>query len=162
MKPLLVGEDNPYSTDPRYALYPLPVNSAGWRLCHRVIGVTTHQYLRHFDRVNLCAGKWSTPEAKATASKICNESVATGRVVVLLGTKVTRAAFNINPEPFRIHKYYQHCDGLVSLSCHVVVLPHPSGLSRVWNEPGAFERARKTLREAGVLPLPTSHPQEVA
>jgi len=33
----------------------------------------------------------------------------------------------------------------------LVVLPHPSGLSRTWHEPGAFERARATLREAGVL-----------
>ena len=28
-----------------------------------------------------------------------------------------------------------------------VVLPHPSGLSRAWNEAGAYERARALLRE---------------
>lgn len=36
---LLVGLDNPQSTDPRYALYHYPVGCAGWRLCHQIIGL---------------------------------------------------------------------------------------------------------------------------
>ena len=32
-----------------------------------------------------------------------------------------------------------------------IVLPHPSGLNRMWGEPGAFDRARAVLREAGAL-----------
>lgn len=83
MKPLLVGEQNPYGADPKFALYPYPENSAGGRLCFKVFGLTRHEYLARFDRVNLCSGKWS--------------------------------------------------------------------MSRAWNEPGAYERARAVLREAGVL-----------
>jgi hypothetical protein len=32
----------------------------------------------------------------------------------------------------------------------VAVLPHPSGLCRIWNLPDAVDRARATMREAGV------------
>jgi hypothetical protein len=36
---LLLGEANPYGGDPRYALYPEPEGSSGWRLCHMVMGL---------------------------------------------------------------------------------------------------------------------------
>lgn len=35
-----------------------------------------------------------------------------------------------------------------------VILSHPSGLSRGWNAPGAYERAREVLRGAGCLVAP--------
>lgn len=42
----------------------------------------------------------------------------------------------------------------------VAVLPHPSGLSRLWNELGSFGRARETVRalERAAYPLVTVEP----
>lgn len=148
MRPLLVGEQNPYGRDPRYALYPEPPNSAGGRLCRLVMGLTVKRYISLFDRVNLCAGNWSAREARETALRLRGESSRAGdaRVTVLLGKRVC-TAFERPFEPFTTN--VGTCDVV-----KFVVLPHPSGLSRAWNEPGAHERARAVLREAGVLPLP--------
>lgn len=142
MKPLLIGEQNPYQTDPRiaqrFALYPDPPGCAGWRLCKLVMGLEPADYLTRFDRVNLCAGKWSTRTAHTSAIQIQANS---DRTLVLLGAKVSRA-FGCTFTPFS-HGY--------RLGQPCVILPHPSGLSRAWDDPGAFERARAVLREAGVL-----------
>lgn len=139
MKPLLVGESNPYGSDPKYALYPWPEQSAGARLCHKILGLQRLEYLERFDRVNLCAHRWNTSEARVHAQKIIEQG---RRYVVLFGVKVT-GAFGLDFRPtFRV---VDHC------GTWLVVLPHPSGLSREWHEPGAFERARALLCEAGVL-----------
>lgn len=139
MKPLLVGEANPYQTDPvraqHYALYPYPERCAGWNLCHKIMQLDEREYLRRFDRMNLCDGKWSMKEAKKRATSILDGPY---RPTITFGAKVT-AAFGFEFEPFKVW-----IGG-------IVILPHPSGLSRAWNEPGAFERARAVLREAGVL-----------
>lgn len=56
--------------------------------------------------------------------------------LVLLGAKVARA-FEFNPfEPFTV------ADGGKTL-----VLPHPSGLCRMWNEAGTVERARALVAQ---------------
>lgn len=157
MKPLFVAELNPYGSDPRYALYPYPENSAGGRLCFKVMGLTRREYLERFDRVNLCTGKWSIKEARERAVQIVKERVdawvretETSPLpppsIVLLGSKVVEA-FGLRDQdkpfaPFVIKRW-----NLLRL----IILPHPSGLSRAWNEPGAYERARGVLREAGVL-----------
>lgn len=140
VKPLLVGETNPYGADPKFALYPLPEKSAGGRLCTKIMGLTRLEYLQRFDRVNLCAGKWSMKEARHRAVDLLGTDERS--TLVLFGAKVTRA-FDIDFFPFQItHRQHER---------RVVILPHPSGLCRAWNEPGAYERARAVLREAGVL-----------
>lgn len=163
MKPLLVGEANPYQSDPRlaqhFALYPDPPGCAGWRLCKLVMGLEPEDYLARFDRVNLCDGKWGMKEAKEKASSYFTQRVEVARLlgadikrpIVLFGAKVCRA-FNTGFYPFTYTRVYERGDGaLIPLTHRLVILPHPSGLSRAWNEPGAFERARGVLREAGVL-----------
>ncbi len=141
MKPLLVGESNPYGPDPEFALYPAPDGSAGHRLCTLVMGLSRKDYLARFDRVNLCDGRWSMPAARKRAQELCDD--LEHEVFVLFGAKVTSAFLSGPWKPFRIEN---HCAGTF------VVLPHPSGLSRGWDAPGSFERARVLLREAGVLP----------
>jgi len=132
MKPLLVGELNPYGADPELALYPLPEHASGGRLA-RILGLSRGQYLRAFGRANLCSGRWSLGDARGAAEllTIMNDR---DRPIVLLGSKVCQA-FAQPYHPFtsagRLH-----------------VLPHPSGRCRAWNEPGAVARAR-----ALVLPL---------
>lgn len=139
-RPLLVGELNLHSTDPRYALWPEPAGCAGDRLCRLVMGLTPDDYLDRFARVNLCRGKWRTDVARAIAREISEGNP--GRKVVLLGAKVA-AAFGLLFDPFTVKTQ-------VRLG-PVAILPHPSGRCRAWNEPGAHERARGVLREYGVL-----------
>jgi hypothetical protein len=93
-----------------------------------------------FDRVNLCTGKWSAPAARAEAQRLVDGDEH--EVFVLLGRKVVSAFLPGTPKQFTIE---EHCAG------RFVILPHPSGLCRVWAEPGAFARARALLVEAGVL-----------
>jgi len=146
MNPLLVGEDNPYGKDPRYALFPYPNNSAGARLARLVLAMPSRgEYLKRFDRVNLCASKWSVPIAREKAREIGLEPGRTH--VVLLGSKVA-TAFGFAFEPFKVA---QSGPRHMAMKTYVI-LPHPSGLCRLWNEPQAFERARAALTEAGVLP----------
>lgn len=147
VRPLLVGEDNPYGADPYYALYPAPRGCAGHRLCSKVMGMSKSAYLDAFDRMNLCNGKWRVREARDTAQMVWSHSVDIKRpAIILLGRKVA-AAFQSErrgvPPPFTL------VDDATGVK--VVYLPHPSGLCREWNAPGSFDRARELLREAGVI-----------
>ena len=142
---LLVGECNPYQQAEveRYALYPYPERSAGGRLCRVVLGLDPHLYLRSYARHNLCSGKWSTPAAceRAEALRQFQPKVP----IVLLGRRVAQA-FGQPFEPFTRRTPF-------------VVLPHPSGLSRLWNDSGSFERARALLREVGAMPPTADRPE---
>jgi len=132
VKPLLVGEANPYSEDPADALLPYPDGSAGWRLA-RMLGWGRAQYLRSFDRTNIFAGprdRWSLPEARGRAQAIL-EGRSDGDII-LLGRRVCDA-FERSEHEFwmRIGRF--------------VTLPHPSGRSRTWNDPEAIGRLRRML-----------------
>lgn len=131
-KPLLVGELNPYGSDPYFALYPKPDESAGGRLCHRVLGYPfAYEYLRVWDRANLCSGRWTLEAARLAARAIVEEAGPDARPIVLLGQKVA------------------HAFDVAFLPCMVVsgflVLWHPSGRNRAWNEAGAYLRARDAV-----------------
>jgi hypothetical protein len=144
VKPLLVGELNPYGADPEMALYPLPENASGGRL-QRILGLSRGEYLRRFDRVNLCTGKWDATVARMRALEIVRER--DGQVVVLLGAKVA-GAFLFDYTPFI--RWGRSMD---SRGPGVVyILPHPSGRNPQWNEAGAQEKARELLRD--FLPRP--------
>lgn len=144
-KPLLVGEDNPYGQDPRYALYPYPPRSAGARLCQVILDLTLREYLRAFERVNLCVGKWSMREARSMAFQLKVRAYGR-RPLVLLGSKVAEA-FGIDAPPFSIQTRTEH-PTWEDVQQVYVLLPHPSGRCRIWNKAGAMARAR-----ALVLPL---------
>lgn len=134
---LIVGESNPYGADPHFALYPAPDGSAGHRLAALVLGIPRAEYLRRFDRCNLLSGpRWSAPRARAAAASLLIER--DNHRLVLLGRKVA-AAFGVGVE--------QPTFSIVDLAGgkRAAVIPHPSGLCRVWNEPGAFERARAVV-----------------
>jgi len=154
-KPLLVGELNPYGSDPRMALFPRPRLAAGNRL-RLHLGLTDQQYLDLFDRANLCVGKWSTKEARSRALELFAEGYRLGRpAIVLLGAKVS-AAFRSAVLKDAYSNSTEACAGffrvLDAVGPKVVLLPHPSGRSRVWNDPTSRDKAREVLREAGALP----------
>lgn len=127
MKPLIVGEANPYGQDPEYAMYPFPVNSAGGRLCRNVFGLEPREYLRRFDRANLCPMRWDRICAIEVA-KVIRQHSPCGRWHVLCGSKVARA-FEFEPataeDPIVTH--YRDPDGLGGY----LVIPHPSGRCRL-------------------------------
>jgi hypothetical protein len=133
VKPILVGELNPYGADPRHALFPLPAGASGDRL-REILGMGLGEYLRTFDRVNLCVGKWSLREARRKAGEL----LADHSTLILLGARVC-AAFSHPYRPFRIWRLPART---------FVVLPHPSGRCRAWNEPSATARAREVVGRA--------------
>lgn len=139
VKPLLVGEANPYGGDPHFALYPAPDGCSGHRLCKLILKMRRADYLREFERRNLCPHNWNMREAREHAAEL-----RTWRApLILFGAKVARA-FDFNPfEPFTLTNGGREWD-------KTLVLPHPSGLCRTWNEVGAFEKARELV--AKVVP----------
>lgn len=130
-KPLLVGESNPYGSPPEYDLWPLPERASGWRLCHQVLGITEERYLEVFDRANLVRGEWCWLAARTAARAVRHERA------VLLGQKVA-TAFDLKFEPLRVAR--------VTSTLKVLLLPHPSGLNRHWNDDRAILAARDAVR----------------
>ena len=150
MKPLLVGETNPYQPADaseerlrRYALYPRPRTASGYRLM-QILGVDERTYLSAFDRIDLCHPKWSIPKAREVAARLVAEREE-GDAIVLLGAKVSQA-FGLEFAPFT----REHARNGVRL----VIIPHPSRRCVIWQETGAVTWARETLRAADVLPSP--------
>lgn len=125
--PIFVGECNPYGEDPRYALYDEPTNASGARL-RRILGLERRNYFA-CGRVNLCTGAWSLKDARARAVELL--AAFPGCRFVLLGRKVA-AGFRQKGDAFTTSERF-------------VLLPHPSGLCRVWDEPGTVELAREML-----------------
>jgi hypothetical protein len=145
-KILLVGEINPYGSNPRLALYHLPRGAAGDRL-RRIFGLSDRAYVRNFDRINLCEGEWSS----TLAARRAREIVEDGRwgVVVLLGRRV-QDAFAGPPffETTRLAVGRSPGSSSGPGSPLLVSLPHPSGRCRLWNDPSSVMRARQILRDA--------------
>jgi hypothetical protein len=123
---LLVGESNPYGNDPHFALYPSPERSAGYRLCVLIFEMQRKDYLELFDRCNLCVGLWSMRRARKKAATLAD------RWAILCGAKVARA-FGHEFRPLEV------------IGDHLII-PHPSGLSRAWNEPDAMKKVRDAMR----------------
>lgn len=140
MKPLLVGELNPYGAEPAMALYPLPFGASGHRLV-TIFGIGPGEYMDRFDRVNLCTGTWGWDAAFCAARRLLDECRP---AYVLLGAKVRRA-FSVAaavqiPASFMVVK---------TAVSRLYSLPHPSGRCREWNDLDAVRRARDLL--VGVL-----------
>lgn len=123
-----VGELNPLGGPP---LDHRQAGRSGSRLMV-VLGLTEGAYLAS-TRVNLCRGRWDRLGASREAGRVLAGS--SGRVLVLLGRRVA-SAFKVQADFFSV----------VSLGGSVAaVLPHPSGLCRVWNDRRAWAKARRCL-----------------
>lgn len=138
---LLLGEDNPYGSDPSFSLYCYPPRCAGYNL-RRILGLPQHQYLGLY-RANLCDGTWSIKRARERAAELL-VPLSPHPVIVMLGRKVTdamRRAAMIDGEivPFSTTGC---CPGL-----RLVSLPHPSGRNAAMWSGNARERARQILRD---------------
>jgi uracil-DNA glycosylase len=96
-----------------------------------------------FERVNVLddhRGDWPRTEARMAGARIVLD-LDDVDVVVALGRRAARALFGpaADRRPwFEVFDY----GGLLA-----VVMPHPSGLVREWNDPANRERAAELLRE---------------
>lgn len=138
---LIIGESNPYGSDPEFALYCLPPGCSGYRL-HRILGLPQHQYLA-LHRKNLCDGDWSKKDAEKRALELLSPD-APWRVIVLLGRKVTETFEKVALDGASLVPFStKPCSPGMTL----ISLPHPSGRNAAsWN-PQLHERARQILRE---------------
>lgn len=140
----LVGEHNPVSSDPRHALYPAPPGCAGARLCD-VLELTVAEYLRRFERRNLLdTAKWSAPRARAAADALLAAHPALDRLV-LLGARVA-AAFGVDFRTNLCEPRFMQVGSAVLRGRGVLVVPHPSGLSREWNDRTMAPRVRAAFK----------------
>lgn len=139
----IVGEMPGFNTSPKLPVFPLPTTSAGGRLL-AYSGMTLEHFLGAFYRRNLYTylEPWSVPNARDRAAETLAVIEQMGlRRVVLLGIRVG-AAFGLDE---------LWCDGRSPGGTEFAVVPHPSGLNRVYNDLAAIRRARATLRWAAGL-----------
>jgi hypothetical protein len=141
---ILVGEDNPYGSEPEFALYPSPRGCSGHRLME-ILGLPDDVYVA-LHRTNLCdSGAWSMKEARRRARLLSADPSAPWRTIVPLGRKVAEAFgyelpfFTSGIEPLT---------AMWSTPITLVSLPHPSGRNAsTWCKPELRGRAREILRE---------------
>ncbi len=160
---VVVGESSPRGVDPLDALPPTG-NSSGYRLM-QITGLSEARY-RSLCRVNLCAGRWSTAEARDAAAQLWMTIVGLSfadpaptpwATVILLGRKVAQAFACVaypglgdgESAELRPWESAEDSDRVAKIVC----LPHPSGLTRAWNpgirRPGGpAALARAILRRA--------------
>lgn len=131
LKPVLVGEQNPYGGDPRFALYPAPNGCSGHRLCCLILGMHRKAYLCAFDRANLCDGEWSMCKARQRAIELLADRAGQCKLI-LCGSKIC-SAFGVPYAPFTV------ADEVL------LRLPHPSGRCRAWDEDRSFLKAREAV-----------------
>jgi hypothetical protein len=143
LRPVLLGMNNPHSSDPRDVLSPRFPGSAGCRLYQMVRDVdptlSENDYLAYLDRRNLVTdGDWSRGRA-AEAGMTMVESLV-GLNVVMLGTLVPPAlGLRYNSAWYEwttTHTGLRYC-----------VAPHPSGLNRIYNEVSYRQRTGKLLAD---------------
>lgn len=123
--------NNPHSDDPDDALSPSFRGSAGCRLYQMIREsdptVSEADYMANLDRRNLVTeGCWTRGDALANGERML--ASLQGRWVVMLGSLV--------PSTLGLKhggKWYQWHDGKGLTFC---VVPHPSGLNRLYNDAG--------------------------
>ena len=139
MKPLIVGEAPSKNEFP-----PTPLEGRVGRRLADCAGLTFGEYLTRFDRTNLLGerqevkGKgfvFDMASARAAAWKLRSD-IMRRPATVLLGKRVC-SAFNLIDEYF----LEQRIDG-----APVFVVPHPSGLSRWWNDVDNRMKMREFMR----------------
>lgn len=128
-RPLLIGINNPVSSEPEHVLFPYPPGCTGHRILQmlqsRMPDITRRQYLQRFERRDLVPFKVvDMSVAKASAARIQKELWGTGRTVVLFGEEVRKA--------FGHPRLLLHPQLIGGATWRQV--PHPSGRNQWYNE----------------------------
>ena len=148
---LLLGEDNPQSSDPRHALFCMPAGCAGHRLQSRIFGVNKSTYLSMW-RTNLCNPSWAAHAARERAIDLLHWQTP-WLTIIMMGSKVTdtmNRTLGLNLGVFDHRAVIAESDVEVGRPAEkgftLLSLPHPSGRNLVWNGTAAVEQARQKLR----------------
>lgn len=140
----IIGEAPGPNTSPKLPVFPFPASSAGGRLL-TYSGMKPADYLSRFWRKNLFTlylKGWCAPAARELASYIEREIGERGiSRALLLGGRVG-AAFGVGG----LWSSMKTSGGITYL-----VVPHPSGRCRVYNDESARRRARAAIRWAAGL-----------
>lgn len=117
-------------------------NSSGERLA-KWMGVSPSEFTNNFARVNLNPwhdGDEFSPNYHIAAAKNLYELLY-GRRVVLLGPAVAEA-FGVSRRDYVYFRFYDHPEA------HFIyaVMPHPSGLNRLYNDPQIMAQAKNFLQ----------------
>jgi hypothetical protein len=121
---LILGLDNPHSSDPRAALLPRPKGSTGHRL-FVLSGLPWSVYREAFERRNVRDG--------TTAAFLSN------RTVIVLGREAWRILGLSRVDFFKSHWSSE-------INATFVLVPHPSGLNRFYNRADNRRRIEALLR----------------
>lgn len=138
---VLIGANNPLSSDSDRALYPYPEGATGWRLWrifNDAYGTPRSQWLQIFDRRNVMGGKtWNMDRARITGRTLRNELVQASAVVF---GHDARVALRLPERPWLVPTVED--DGLVWRFA-----PHPSRRNMYYNDPVARQNVALMLWE---------------
>lgn len=116
-----------------------PFNCKSGERLARLLGLKfPHEFLELTDRVNLFEDyipdyRWNLDLACLAAEQI--DFLARGRLVLLCGARV-RQAFNLGHYPFlSVMTRNATTNDCQILQTTFLLIPHPSGLNRMWNDP---------------------------
>jgi len=148
MKAVIVGLFNPKSQDPAYAMEPFTPNGSGerlWKMLSEVVPVTKQDYVGHFEMINVIDTDkvtWEDVEYfEARAIEI--ERRVESRPAAVLGI-MAWTSLRVERSPIRKTDWFGHYKNWW-------LLPHPSGLCRVYNDPVMRRRAGEALAKIGGL-----------
>ena len=125
-RPVIIGMNNPHSTDPDHALTPHTEGTTGWRLWVMLASVTpvsSEGYMRRFERINLLNETSWDPIRAGHGSQDLWTSLR-GRTVLVLGA-ATRNVLWLVPRPPLLWSE--------SRGVRWCFVPHPSEFNR-WYE----------------------------
>lgn len=154
MKPLLIGQAPGPATDPGRPLS----GRCGARLAD-LCGLELESFLNRFERVNLIetfpgkAGKgdaFPIEQARLGAVRLMTSGRLFCRRTVFLGGNVWRA-FGWPGEIAKV-PLFKWAGGMQPMM--MAFAPHPSGVSRWWNDPANEERARRFFRRLALESAP--------
>lgn len=141
-KIVIVGQQ-PNANDPEDPLAPDNPMWAGYRLMS-LAGLTPGEYRDRFQRINLnyeAESKFRVSTPQRHRAMDIFTTVREDDILVILGTAVEKAFKGLLPplQPCIIQKAHRNVD--------VVLIPHPSGLNRWWNDPMNTKLAVETLKQ---------------
>ncbi len=142
MKIVFVGQQ-PNSYEDEGVALPIRPGSSGQRLV-TMMGVTPDAFESAFIRINV--SPYHDPEGFSPEYHHTSASnllpLLEGRRVILLGPAVAKA-FKLERSAYEWCKFFDHPSE--NVSCLMAVIPHPSGLNRLYNDPEIQQRVSQLL-----------------